>query len=132
VDKSVPSARQTSSFASLSGGDDAIMAGLTTTILCLDCKELMDVTRGRFKNRLSAVSIQRPVWFTLLGVPRAEPALSLPKGRGACRESLFCQAEFFASGLTKALIASPIPSFRPCWSRAGFALGLLESEWSTS
>jgi len=35
------------------------MAGLTTTILCLDCKELMDVTRGRFKNPLSAVSIQR-------------------------------------------------------------------------
>jgi hypothetical protein len=37
--------------ATVSGGDDAIMAGLTTTILCLDCKELMDVMCGTFEGK---------------------------------------------------------------------------------
>jgi hypothetical protein len=45
--------------AIVSGRDDAIMAGLTTTILCLDCKELMDVMCGTFKGKKIAIRCGR-------------------------------------------------------------------------
>jgi hypothetical protein len=43
----------------VSGRDDAIFAGHTTTILCLDCKELMDVMCGTFKGKKVAIRCDR-------------------------------------------------------------------------